>query len=63
MKNISKPALLDLRFPLPEPDVQLELIETLTTARQSAEAKRAEAQTLRTTAWAVFESTLFEAKA
>ena len=59
MKNISKPALLDLSFPLPEPKDQQALITELTTARQTAAAKRAEAQTLRASAWTAFESALF----
>ncbi|MBK5967179.1 hypothetical protein CCR95_24685 [Thiocystis minor] len=61
MKNISKPALLDLRFPLPELNDQRSLITDLTTGRQTATTKRTEAQTLRASAWAVFESALFTA--
>ncbi|HTP64037.1 MAG TPA: type I restriction enzyme HsdR N-terminal domain-containing protein [Geobacteraceae bacterium] len=63
MKNISKPSPLDLSFPLPELDDQRTLIAELMAARQTAAAKRAEAQTLRSTAWAAFETALFEAKA
>lgn len=59
MKNISKPALLDLHFPLPEPDDQQVLITALITARQTSATKRTEAQALRASAWAAFESALF----
>ncbi|WP_207188627.1 hypothetical protein [Thiocystis minor] len=59
MKNISKPALLDLSFPLPELEDQQALITDLTTARQTATAKRAEARALRASAWTAFESALF----
>jgi hypothetical protein len=59
MKNISKPALLNLRFPLPDPNDQRTLIASLTDARQTAETKLTEARTLRATAWSAFESALF----
>lgn len=60
MKNISKPALMELRFPVPDPDTQRALVETLNASRTSVEDKRAEAGLLRGKAWAAFESALFE---
>lgn len=59
MKNISKPALLDLRFPLPEIEDQKILIDSLTSARQAAATKRSEAIILRELAWTSFEKALF----
>jgi type I restriction enzyme S subunit len=44
---------------LPEPKEQQALISDLTAAHQAAAAKRAEAQTLRASAWTAFESALF----
>jgi type I restriction enzyme, S subunit len=65
MKNISKPALLALTFPLPQgPDgikTQQKLIAVLRLARESAASCRLEAKRLRAEAWATFESTLFNA--
>ena len=64
MKNISKPNLLGLRFPVPEgPDGlkwQRELIASLQVARNSALSLRSEAEKLRLAAWEKFESALFE---
>lgn len=60
MKNISKPALLELRFPVPDPDTQRALVEALNACRTSVEHKRVEAGLLRDKAWAAFESVLFE---
>ena len=61
MKNISKPSLLGLEFPLPDIEVQEQLIEGVASARATAVAKRSEAATLRQSAWATFESALFTA--
>lgn len=61
MKNISKPSLLGLEFPLPDIEVQKQLIEGVASARATAVAKHAEAATLRKSAWAAFESALFTA--
>lgn len=61
MKNISKPALLDIRFPLPDVDAQQRLVSEIYFARESAASKRAEAATLRQSAWVAFESALFTA--
>lgn len=63
MKNISKPALLDLMFPLPDGEdglkVQERLISNLQSSRQKASLKRAEAVQLRSTAWAEFQAAIF----
>lgn len=59
MKNISKPSLLGLEFPLPDIEVQEQLVENVASARATAVAKRSEAATLRQSAWAAFESALF----
>ena len=59
MKNISKPALLDIRFPLPDIDVQQKLVGEIASARENAISKRTEAATLRQSAWGAFESALF----
>ena len=59
MKNISKPSLLGLEFPLPDIEVQEQLVESVASARATAVAKRAEAAALRQSAWAVFEAALF----
>lgn len=59
MKNISKPSLLDLRFPLPDPDMQQQLVNGLAVARTEAAKKRGEATALRQSAWSTFEAALF----
>jgi type I restriction enzyme S subunit len=63
MKNISKPSLLDLVFPLPMGSdglkVQARLIERLEKHRGQAAAKRTEAARLRAQAWADFLGAIF----
>lgn len=59
MKNISKPALLDIRFPLPDTDTQQHLVDGVASSRESAITKRTEAAALRRTAWTMFEAALF----
>ncbi len=59
MKNISKPALLSLQFPVPDLNVQRELIETLDQKAKAAAAKTMEALEVRRVAWAAFETALF----
>lgn len=63
MKNISKPALLDLVFPLPMGDnglkIQADLVANLQKDRNEAAAKRAEAARLRSQAWADFLGAVF----
>lgn len=61
MAKITKPKDRPSTLPLPEPDDQHNLIADLTAARQTATTKRTEAQTLRASALAVFESALFTA--
>jgi len=65
MKNISKPSLMALAFPLPQgPDglkVQKTLVASVRKARESATSLRAKARQLRISAWDAFESALFEA--
>ncbi|WP_328992526.1 restriction endonuclease subunit S [Pseudomonas aeruginosa] len=61
MKNISKPALLDIRLPLPDLATQQRLVDDIATSRTSAASKRASAATLRQSAWHTFESALFTA--
>lgn len=61
MKNISKPALLDIRFPLPDLIEQQRIIDDIGTSRMNAAVKRNEAATLRQSAWSTFESALFTA--
>jgi type I restriction enzyme S subunit len=56
MKNISKPALLSLIFPLPPLDVQRALVEALAAAHLSATALRDRAVELRAVARVVFET-------
>jgi type I restriction enzyme, S subunit len=60
MKNISKPALLALTFPLPT-DIadQRRLIADLDCARAEAIALRAKAASLRADAWAAFEAAIY----
>jgi type I restriction enzyme S subunit len=59
MKNISKPALLAIRFPLPDLETQQHLVDGIASSRQISFAKRTEAAVLRKSAWASFESALF----
>lgn len=61
MKNISKPALLDIRFPLPDLATQQRIVDDIGASRVSAAAKRTAAATLRQSAWATFEAALFTA--
>lgn len=59
MKNISKPALLDIRFPLPDLVEQQRLVDDIGASRADAAVKRTEAAALRQSAWAAFEAALF----
>ena len=61
MKNISKPALLSLEFPLPPSDDQLSLITALNAGRAEAAGLRAEAATVRSAAWTTFEAAVYAA--
>jgi type I restriction enzyme, S subunit len=59
MKNISKPSLLGLEFPLPDIEVQKQLVLAVASARASAATKRTAATSLRQAAWANFQSAIF----
>lgn len=63
MKNISKPSLLDLVFPLPMGSdglkVQARLVGNLEKHRRQAATKRTEAARLRSQAWADFLGAIF----
>lgn len=63
MKNISKPALLNLTFPLPGGEegvqVQTKLVSALRCSRARAIAKRTEASRLRSAAWYDFLTAIF----
>ena len=61
MKNISKPALLSLEFPLPPPDDQRSLITALKAGRAEASGLRAEAAAARANAWRAFEASVYAA--
>lgn len=61
MKNISKPALLSLEFPLPPPDDQRSLITALNAGRAEAAGLRAEAAAARANAWRAFEASVYAA--
>jgi len=63
MKNISKPALLDIEFPLPDLVTQQRLVDTINVNRATAANKRTEAAALRQSARASFESALFNMQA
>lgn len=63
MKNISKPALLDLQFPVPDLRTQRALVDALTTRRALADAEVSAATALRRRAWTDFESTIFASHA
>lgn len=61
MKNISKPSLLSLTFPLPPLDDQRALTRALVAGRADAARLRAEATAARIGAWAAFESSVYSA--
>lgn len=58
MKNISKPSLLKLRFPLPPLAEQRRIVERLDALRLAAREARSEAESLRGNAEAAFEAAL-----
>lgn len=61
MKNISKPALLSLTFPLPPIKNQGKLVNALSSARTSAVALRQEAVDAHAGAWMDFEAAVYAA--
>lgn len=62
MKNISKPALLGLTFPLPPVPEQQKMVQALTDARTSGVQKREDAAQARAQAWADFEAAVYAAE-
>jgi type I restriction enzyme S subunit len=62
MKNISKPALMGLTFPLPPKGVQFAMVEALGDARARAGLLRGEAQQARAQAWTDFEAAVYAAE-
>ncbi len=59
MKNISKPALMSLTFPLPPMERQLSLVKEIEARRSSAQKQRREARLSRDTAWSDFRNAVF----
>ena len=59
MKNISKPALMGLTFPLPPKDAQVAMATALTGAHANAANLREQARNVRARAWADFEATVY----
>lgn len=62
MKNISKPSLLSLTFPLPPLNEQRALVKALDAGRADAARLRAEATAARANAWAAFEGAVYAAE-
>ena len=62
MKNISKPALMGLTFPLPPESEQIAMANALADARAHATALREKARNERAEAWADFESAVYAAE-
>ena len=62
MKNISKPSLLSLTFPLPPVSEQKDMVAALTDARKKATDLRAEATKVRAKAWTDFEAAVYAAE-
>lgn len=59
MKNISKPALMDLKFPLPPKDEQADMVAALSGSRAAATALRERTSKTRAKAWADFETAIY----
>ena len=62
MKNISKPALMSLTFPLPPKPEQVVMAKVLTDARTKTTDLREKARKERAKAWADFEATVYAAE-
>ena len=62
MKNISKPALLALSFPLPSKNEQAIMVDALNDARVEAAESRRHAEEMRAKAWTEFESAVYPSK-
>ncbi|MBF0305128.1 MAG: hypothetical protein HQL41_05715 [Alphaproteobacteria bacterium] len=61
MKNISKPALMALTFPLPPKSEQVTMLDSLAAARAKTADQRQRARARRTQAWADFEAAVYAA--
>lgn len=61
MKNISKPALMNLTFPLPPEEERKAMVAAFSNARTAAANLRRKAEETRAKAWATFEATIYEA--
>ena len=59
MKNISKPALMDLTFPFPPKPEQVTMAEALTNARVQGAALHEQARKARAKAWTDFEIAVY----
>ena len=59
MKNISKPALMNLSFPLPPKTEQIDMISALNDGRVKAAELRINAKEARAAAWAGFEAAVY----
>jgi len=62
MKNVSKPVLLSLTFPLPPVPKQQKMVNALTDARTKATGLRADAAKIRARAWTDFENAVYAAE-
>ena len=62
MKNISKPALMSLTFPLPPKPEQIAMAKALADARADAASLREKARKEHTEAWADFETAVYAAE-
>lgn len=60
MKNISKPALLDLQFPFPPLTEQKKLVAVLSAEREKANDLRAASAARMAAAWREFEAAIYE---
>ena len=59
MKKVTKPAVLNLRFPLPPLSEQRRIVAQLDALRQEARSGQAEAEKIRAAAKSSFEQALF----
>ena len=62
MKNISKPALMNLTFPLPPKSEQIPMAHELSRARAKAANLRERAGRVRADSWNAFEAAVYAAE-
>ena len=62
MKNISKPALMNLAFPLPPKQEQVTMVKALARVRSNAANLREQSGETRTCAWRDFEAAVYTAR-